>query len=132
MLEIGIKGSQKTQVSEDNTAITAGSGILPVFATPAMVALMEKTCWKSVAPYLQEGESTVGISLNISHLSATPLGMEVTCESTLVQVDGRKLTFKVEAYDEAGKIGEGSHERFIVISDKFMKKAKSKISSEEQ
>ncbi len=126
MLKTGIKGVQEVQVTEDNTALTLGSGTLLVFATPAMIALMEKTAWESVAPYLEEGEGTVGTQLNISHLSATPLQMKVRCESELTEVDGRRLVFKVAAYDEVGLIGEGTHERFIVKNEKFQAKADGK------
>ena len=126
MLETGIKGSQELVVTEENTALAMGSGTLKVFATPAMIALMEKTAWESVAPYLEEGEGTVGTQLNVAHLSATPLQMTVRCESELTEVDGRKLVFKVAAYDEAGLIGEGTHERFIVKNEKFQAKADGK------
>ncbi len=126
MLETGIKGSQEVTVTEENTAIAMGSGTLKVFATPAMIALMEKTAWESVAPHLAEGEGTVGTQLNVAHLSATPLSMAVRCESELIEIDGRKLVFKVAAYDDAGLIGEGTHERFIVKNEKFQAKADGK------
>jgi predicted thioesterase len=125
-LEVGIKGKQEVTVSESNSAKTMGSGTLDVFATPAMIALMEKTSWESVQPNLDEGSGTVGTSLNVKHVAATPLGMKVTCESELIKVDGRALTFSVKAYDEAGLIGEGEHERFIVFNDKFQAKANAK------
>lgn len=126
MLETGIKGQQKVEVSDRNSALAMGSGTLKVFATPAMIALMEETAWKSVAPYLEEGSGTVGTALNIQHTAATPLGMTVTCESELVQAEGRKLTFHVVAKDETGIIGEGEHQRFIVENAKFQAKADSK------
>ncbi len=126
MLETGIKGHQQVEVSDRNSALAMGSGTLKVFATPAMIALMEETAWKSVAPHLEEGSGTVGTALNIQHTAATPLGMTVTCESELVQVEGRKLTFHVVAKDEAGIIGEGEHQRFIVENAKFQAKADSK------
>lgn len=126
MLEAGIKGLQTREVCESNSALAMGSGTLKVFATPAMIALMEETAWKSVAPYLEEGNGTVGTALNIQHTAATPLGMSVTCESELIAVDGRKLTFHVVAKDEAGVIGEGEHQRFIVNDEKFQSKADSK------
>ncbi|NBH62500.1 thioesterase [Anaerotruncus sp. 80] len=126
MLEKGIKGSLEIKVTAENTALTMGSGTLEVFATPSMIALMEKTAWESVAPYLGEDEGTVGTLLNVAHLSATPLNMVVRCESELVEIDGRKLVFKVAAYDEAGLIGEGTHERFIIKNEKFQTKANSK------
>ena len=126
MLEAGIKGMQKTEVCDSNSALAMGSGTLKVFATPAMIALMEETAWKSVAPHLEEGSGTVGTALHIQHTAATPLGMTVTCESELTAVEGRKLPFPVVARDEAGVIGEGDHERFIVNNEKFQAKADSK------
>lgn len=127
MLETGIKGMQQVTVCEENSALSMGSGTLKVFATPAMIALMEKTSWMSVAPHLEEGNGTVGTALDVQHTAATPLGMTVTCESELVAVDGRKLTFHVIAKDESGMIGEGKHERFIVENEKFQAKADRKI-----
>lgn len=126
MLETGIRGTETLVVEKKDTAGVYGSGTLDVFATPAMIALMEKTCLNSVAPFLEPGMGTVGISLNVRHMAATPVGMKVTCESTLTEVDGRRLVFNVTAYDAAGKIGEGSHERFIIQEEKFQKKADSK------
>lgn len=122
-MKTGIKGTQSVVVGESNTAKAVGSGTLDVFATPSMIALMEETAWKSVAGELDEGCSTVGTHLDISHDAPTPAGKTVTCESELVQIDGRKLTFMVRAYDERGEIGKGIHERFIVNNEKFMKKA---------
>lgn len=126
MLKPGIKGRQEVTVTEGNTAAALGSGLLDVFATPAMITLMECTAWKSVADQLEEGEGTVGTHLDVAHLSATPLGMRVYCESELTEVDGRRLVFRVAAYDEAGLIGEGTHERFIVKNEKFQAKAEAK------
>ncbi len=125
-MEIGIKGNCELVVTEEVSAKTMGSGTLDVLATPAMVALMEKTAWTSIQNELEEGSGTVGISMNITHDAPTPLGMKVHCESELVAVDGRKLTFKVEAFDEKGSIGKGVHERFIINSSKFQAKANSK------
>lgn len=129
MLKEGVKGTQEIMVTEENTAKVMGSGALDVFATPAMIALMEKTAWTSVADELDEGCGTVGISLNVAHSAPTPLGMKVTCESELTGIDGRKLTFYVKAYDEKGVIGEGTHERFIIQNEKFQKKANMKKDS---
>ena len=125
-MNTGIKGIQKVVVSEKNSVKTMGSGTLDVFATPAMIALMEETAWKSVAEELEEGCGTVGIHLDVSHDAPTPLGMTVTCESELIAIDGRKLTFRVEAKDERGTIGKGVHERFIVNDEKFQAKANQK------
>lgn len=127
MLQPGIKGQMTITVEKENTAEAMKSGTLQVFATPAMVALMEETAWKSVAEELEEGCATVGTSINIRHLSASPVGMKITCSTTLVEVDGRRLVFSVEVEDEAGKIGEGIHERFIIRSESFEKKAEKKL-----
>ena len=114
-------------VNDQNTAISAGSGTLPVFATPWMCALMEQAAWTAVAPGLAEGESTVGTKLNISHVSATPVGLKVWAESEVTAVDGKRLEFKVAAYDEKGLIGEGTHERFIITDERFLGKAARKL-----
>lgn len=127
MLETGIKGKKELMVTIENTAKVVGSGTLDVFATPAMIALMEETAWTSVQNELEEGSGTVGTAMNVKHVSATPVGMNVTCETELVKVDGRALTFSVKAYDEAGLIGEGEHERFIVYNEKFQSKADAKL-----
>lgn len=126
MLTIGIKGTQTIKVTEENTAATMGSGTLAVFATPAMIALMEKTAYLSVQDALDEGMGSVGTYLNVKHLAATPVGMQVTCESELVEIDSRRLVFTVKAYDETGLIGEGTHERFIVQNEKFLAKTNAK------
>jgi predicted thioesterase len=120
MLEIGIKGSAEALVTPENTAEKLGSGDCAVFATPAMVALMEAAAGRSVAPYLNEGETTVGVALSIRHNAATALGRAVRAESELIEVDGRRLVFKVAAYDEAGEIGEGEHARAVVNREKFL------------
>ena len=123
-LVTGIKGNNKVLAENSNSARTMGSGTLDVFATPAMIALMEQTAWQSVTPYLEEGQGTVGIRLEISHDAPTPLGMEVSCESELVEIDGRRLVFEVVAKDALGTIiGKGRHERFIIDEEKFQKKA---------
>ena len=126
MLKEGITGHQETIVTVENTAKTMKSGTLDVFATPAMIALMEQTAYESVAGELEEGYGTVGTMLNVKHVSATPLGMKVTCERTLTKIDGRALTFEVKAFDERGLIGEGIHERFLVQNEKFQAKANNK------
>ncbi len=126
MLTTGIKGAQSVTVSEENLASTVGSGDLPVFATPAMIALIEKTASLSVQPYLELGTSTVGTHLDIAHSSATPIGMTVVCETELVEIDRRRLVFNVRVYDSKGDVGSGKHERFVVDSRKFMEKAELK------
>lgn len=125
-MEIGIIGKGEIVVTKDVTAAAIGSGMVDIFATPMMISLMENTCAKSVASHLQADESTVGTHVNVSHCAATPIGMKVYCESELIEIDRRKLTFKVTAYDERGLIGEGLHERFIIDSKKFQAKINSK------
>ena len=125
-IAVGMSATAETTVKHDNTALAVGSGTLEVFATPMMVALIEQTCLESVLPQLEEGQGTVGTLVNVSHVSATPVGMRVWCESELVEVDRRRLVFKVKAYDECGLIGEGTHERFIIDNAKFMEKIKNK------
>ena len=114
MLETGIRGEAKEVVSESNSAQAMKSGELKVYATPSMIALMEQAAYKSVAAELEEGKGTVGTLMNVSHISATPLGMEVTAKSELV------------AFDERGRIGEGTHERFMIDNEKFQEKANNK------
>ena len=126
MLATGIQGEKKEQVTQENTALTMKSGALKVYATPAMIALMEQAAYKSVAAELEEGKGTVGTLMNVSHISATPLGMEVTAKSELVEIDRKRLVFKVEAFDERGMIGEGTHERFMIDNEKFQEKANNK------
>lgn len=128
-LQAGIKGTAKTVADLSNTAEAVGSGILKVFATPMMIALMEKAACDGVAPYLDEGAGTVGTKIDITHDAATPVGMEVTAEAELLEVDGRRLVFKVEAFDETGHIGGGMHERFIIFNEKFQAKTDAKLVS---
>ena len=127
MLEIGIKGKKTVAVVPENTAEAIGSGLLPVFSTPSLVALMENCCSESVQPYLDEGDGTVGISLDVKHTSATPVSLEVTAESELVEIDRRRLVFRVTAYDKCGEVGGGIHERFVITNDRFMAKVNSKL-----
>ena len=122
-LKTGIKGKEEMTVTERDTAKVYGSGALEVFGTPAMIALMEKTALNSILPYLDEGEGSVGTALNVKHVAATPVGRTVVCESELIEVDRKRLTFSVTAHDEAGLIGEGTHERFVIVNDRFLQKA---------
>lgn len=124
---VGLKGRAETTVNDSNTAQAACSGALPVFGTPYMCALMEEASWKSIAPHLEAGQSTVGTRLNISHDSATPAGMKVWAESEVTEVDGKRLVLKVSAYDEKGLIGQGTHERFIIADERFLSKAAKKL-----
>ena len=124
---VGMKFRVEDTVVQENTAISAGSGTLPVFATPFMCALMEKAAWMAIAPGLEEGDRSVGTKLSISHLSASPVGLKVWAESEVTAVDGKRIEFKVTAGDEKGLIGEGTHERFIVTNDRFLAKAARKL-----
>ncbi len=126
MLHTGITGRKEIVVTADKTAKAVGSGTLNVFATPAMTALMEQTAWESVAPELDEGCGTVGTRLDIRHTAATPEGMRVVCESELIRIEGRVLTFSLKVCDECGPIGEGEHERVIIYEEKFQAKADAK------
>lgn len=125
-MDKGIKFSIERKVSNDMTARNMGSGTLDVFATPAMIALIEETAWRSVAPELENGMATVGTNLNIAHVAPTPVGMTVRCETELAEIDGRRLVFNVKVSDESGEIGKGTHERFIINEEKFQKKADGK------
>lgn len=127
-MEAGIKHALTMTVTKKDTALTHGSGTLEVFATPAMIALMEKTAMESVSSHLGEGEATVGTLINVKHLSATPVGCTVTCESELIEADGRRLVFNVKAWDSSGVIGEGVHERFVIKAERFFEKAQAKLS----
>ena len=122
MIEVGLKYQSSVVVSEDNTAQTLGSGDMPVFATPAMIALMENAAMNAVASALAEGATTVGTMMKSSHIKASALGATITAEAELVAVDGRRLTFVVKAWDDKGVIGEGEHERFIVDRERFLSK----------
>ena len=126
ILKSGLKAEKADTVTEKNLASSLGSGGLEVFATPAMIALMESAALSAVDPLLPPGWSTVGTELSVKHFSATPLGMKVSARAELLNIDGRALSFKVEAFDDAGKIGEGLHSRFIVENEKFLAKVKSK------
>lgn len=126
-IHVGITGTQTVVVTEAMTAQALGSGELPVLATPQMIALMENTAYKSVAPYLEAGQGTVGTLMNVAHTAATPVGGTVTIETTLKEIDRKRLVFHVTASDNAGPIGEGTHERFIITNDRFLAKAQSKL-----
>lgn len=126
-LQPGITGTSRTSVHKGNTAIHMGSGELEVFATPAMTALMEEAAVGCVKAYLGPGETSVGVRLDISHIAATPVGMDVRAEATLEAVEGRKLLFRVEAFDETEKIGEGKHERVVVDRGRFLSRLGRKI-----
>ncbi|MDD2497403.1 MAG: thioesterase family protein [Desulfitobacteriaceae bacterium] len=122
-LKVGLTGEAQDSVTTENTAKKYGSGSIDVYATPAMIGLIENAALSAVDSLLPEGFTTVGIELNVKHLAATPIGMAVKAKAALVQVDGRRLVFKVEAFDDVEKIGEGEHQRFVVQVDKFMAKS---------
>ncbi len=126
-IALNSKGTASTTVNENNFAATMGSGSLNVFATPAMVALMEAAACDCLAEYLDEGETTVGTSMEIKHIAATPDTMKVIAEAVLTGVNGREFTFEVKAYDECGEIGCGTHKRFLVFSEKFTAKTYEKL-----
>lgn len=127
MLEVGIKNTITITVTSDKTAKVMGSGTLDVFATPAMVALMEQTAAESVQPYLEDGITSVGTKINVKHLSADPLGIEVTCESVLTEVDNRRLVFDITVSDKHGIVGKAYHERFLIKAESFMSKTNAKL-----
>jgi len=120
-MEPGLVGETKIVVSQEHTAEASNvEGMAPVLATPRLISFLERTAHLAVFPYLAEGQSTVGILVNVHHLAATPVGMEVRFRAELVEVDRRRLRFKVEAWDEVEKIAEGEHERFIIDWQRFL------------
>lgn len=127
MIEKGIKGHLEQLVTDELCADRIGSGLVKVFATPMMIALIERTCNESVTSLLDPGQGTVGTRIDVSHCAATPVGMRVWCDSELTEVDRRRLVFSVRAYDQCGLIGEGTHERFIIDSDRFQQKTEAKL-----
>ena len=126
-ITVGMKGEVSTLVEREDTAKEVGSGSLLVYATPCMVALMEGAACEALGDALGEDKTTVGIELNIQHLSATPVGLEVRAEAEVTAVDGKIITFQLTAYDEAGEIGKGTHKRAIVPIQKFLDKAYAKL-----
>ena len=126
-ITVGMTGAVSTVCEREDTAYEVGSGSLLVYATPCMVALMEGAACEAIADALPEDKTSVGTELHISHLSATPVGLDVRAEAVVTEVDGNAITFQVTAYDEAGKIGEGTHKRFIVSTQRFLDKTYSKL-----
>ena len=126
-ITVGMKGEAFTDVERADTAKEVGSGDLLVYATPCMVALMEGAACEAISSALKDTETTVGTMLNIEHISATPVGLEVRAEAVVINVEGKVITFEVTAYDEIGEIGRGMHKRVIVNSQKFLDKAYSKL-----
>lgn len=122
-METGLKLCREELVTPEKSARTLGSGLVDVYATPMMILLMENTASECVRPYLASGQATVGTKLCVDHSAATPIGGRVRCECELLEIDRRRLVFRVEAFDEAGLIGGGTHERFIVDTEKFLSRA---------
>lgn len=126
-ISVGMKGSVSTLVEREDTALEVGSGSLLVYATPCMVALMEGAACEAISAALPDDKTSVGVELAISHIAATPVGMDVRAEAEVTAVEGNILTFQVVAYDEAGKIGEGTHKRAIINTQKFLDKTYAKL-----
>ena len=126
-ISVGMKGIAESFVAREDTAKEVGSGDLLVYATPCMVALMEGAACEAIAGALKETETTVGTMLNIEHIAATPVGLEVRAEAEVTAVEGRVITFSVTAFDESGEIGKGTHKRVIVNSQKFLDKVYAKL-----
>lgn len=126
-ITVGMKALVEADVEREDTALEVGSGSLLVYATPCMVALMEGAACEAIAEAIPENQTTVGIALNIEHLSATPVGMEVRAEAEVTAVEGKVITFEIHAFDEAGEIGKGTHKRCIVNSQKFLEKTYNKL-----
>ena len=118
----GLTGEATTTVTHENTAASVGAGGVEVFGTPMMIALMENAAWRAVVDNLDEGDVTVGTVVHVRHLAATPLGQQIRATAELIEIDGRRLVFNVEAYDENRKIGEGQHEQFIVNLERFIQR----------
>lgn len=127
MLKIGLQYETELTVGQQQTAKVMGSGELDVFSTPVMVALMEEAAWRCVASELEEGQGTVGTSMNVQHISSTPVGMKVTAKAILVEINGRELVFSIEANDEKSLIGKALHSRAIINNEKFFAKTQSKL-----
>ena len=126
-ITVGMKGEVSTLVEREDTAKVVGSGDLLVYATPCMVALMEGAACEAIAEALTDTQTTVGTALNIEHISATPVGLEVRAVAEVTEVAGKVITFEIHAYDEDGEIGKGTHKRVLVNSQKFLEKAYNKL-----
>ncbi len=125
-IPVGAKGRAEMTVTKDKTAAAIGSGSVEVFATPWMIAMMELSACNALAPYYDEGQSSVGTKLNVSHDAATPVGMQVCAEAEVIEVDRRRIVLKVTAWDGQGVIGQGTHERFLINAEKFLAKTEAK------
>jgi predicted thioesterase len=125
-ITIGLIGEIEHLVTESDTAVNWGSGLVPVFGTPSLVGLMEASAVKALEGHLPDGQTTVGGHIDVRHLAATPVGMQVRARAELISMEGRKLTFRIEAWDEVEKIGEAVHERFVIDKEKFIARAHEK------
>ena len=126
-ITVGMKGRADTLCEREDTAKEVGSGSLLVYATPCMVALMEGAACEAIEEALPEGKTTVGTAMNIEHIAATPVGLDVWAEAEVTEVNGKVITFSVAAYDEKGQIGKGTHKRCMVDTQKFLDKAYDKL-----
>ena len=126
-ITIGMKAEVSSLVEREDTALEVGSGSLLVYATPCMVALMEGAACEAISQALPEDKTSVGVELNIKHLSATPVGLSVRAEAEVTEVEGSIVTFQITAYDEAGKIGEGTHKRAVISTQRFLDKTYNKL-----
>ena len=126
MLEVGLTNEMTEYVDYDHTAAKVGSGLAPVYATPAMIALMENTCQTLMGPHLAGGEGSVGVSVNVKHVAATPIGMTVRCEGRIKEIRGRKVVFEVTCYDDVQMVGTGEHVRAIIDNEAFLANVESK------
>lgn len=126
-IEVGMKGTAETFVEREDTAQEVGSGSLLVYATPCMVALMEGAACEAIADGLEEGETSVGIELNIAHTAATPVGMDVRAKAEVTAIDGKIVTFHIQAFDESGEIGNGTHKRAVLNAQRFLDKTYAKL-----
>lgn len=126
-IEIGMKGKVSNLVEKEDTALEVGSGSLLVYATPCMAALMEGAACEAIEEALEEGQTTVGIELNLQHTSATPVGLEVWAEAEVTAVEGKIIHFQITAYDEAGQIGTATHKRALIQAQRFLDKTYSKL-----
>jgi len=125
-LTTGLNAEITLTVTDSDTAAKWGSGLVPVFGTPSLVGLMEAAAVKALDGYLPEGQTTVGGHIDVRHLAATPVGMQVRARAELTSIDGKKLTFQIEAWDEVEKIGEALHERFVISTEKFVARTQAK------
>jgi fluoroacetyl-CoA thioesterase len=125
-LTLGLTAELTITVTESDTAVKLGSGLVPVYATPALVALMEAAAVKALVGRLPAHQTTVGGRIDVRHLAATPIGITVRAQAELTAIEGRKLTFQIEAWDDVEKIGEAQHERFVIDTEKFIARAQAK------